>query len=167
MIVHPNFSLVQPLLVILAVILCSSSSQAAGPTVPKPTATLTSSVFDWDKMPVRATATGERREIVDAPTPTLAQFRSHVSTINPGTPWGAPEKHTDEEIVIVKEGTLDYEINGQVHRVNAGGVIIVVAGEFHRVRNSSSAPATYYVFHAVTAEARAAAETLGQSTGSK
>jgi len=119
---------------------------------------LSSSVFEWDQLPVQKTATGERREIVEGSTPTLAQFRSHVTTLNPGVPWSSLEKHTDEEVVIVKEGTLEYEINGRTQTASAGAVVLVFAGDVHRLHNRGTTPVTYYVFHAVTAEAKASAE---------
>jgi quercetin dioxygenase-like cupin family protein len=130
--------------------------QPAAPSA-RPETPLTSTVFEWDKLPVRKTATGERREIASGPTPTLAQFRSHVTTLNPGTPWSNPEKHTDEEIIIIKDGSLEYEINGHLQTANTGSVILLVAGDLHRWRNAGTTPVTYYVFHAVTAEAKTAA----------
>jgi quercetin dioxygenase-like cupin family protein len=139
----------------LLLCLCSRAENAA-PAASAPETTLTSAVFEWDKLPVKKTATGEHREIVEGRTPTLAQFRSHVTTLNPGTPWSNLDKHTDEEIVIVKEGTLEYEINGHLQKANPGAVILIIAGEAHRSRNAGTTPATYYVFHAVTAAAKAA-----------
>lgn len=128
---------------------------------------LTSTVFEWDKLPVQKTANGERREIVAGQTPTLAQFRSHVTTLNPGLPWSSLEKHTDEEVVIVKEGTLEYEINGHTQTAGAGSVVLVLAGDIHRLRNSGTTPVTYFVFHAVTAEAKAAADRTAKLAAKK
>lgn len=140
---------------LLCLTICAQNIEpAAGQSEPL----LTSSVFEWDKLPVKKTATGERREIVEGRTPTLAQFRSHITTLDPGTSWGSLDKHTDEEVVIVKDGTLEYEINGHLQKAGPGAVILLVAGETHRSRNASATtPVTYFVFHAVTAEAKAAA----------
>jgi quercetin dioxygenase-like cupin family protein len=142
-------------LVALALSLCSLTRAE---TAAQPEPVLTSTIFEWDKLPVTKTATGERREIVEGRTPTLAQFRSHITTLNPGTPWSNLDKHTDEEIVIVKEGTLEYEINGHLQKAGPGAVILLVAGEVHRSRNAGTTPVTYIVFHAVTYEAKAAAK---------
>lgn len=128
---------------------------------------LTSTVFEWSKLPVQKTANGERREIIAGSTPTLAQFRSHVTTLNPGLPWSGLEKHTDEEIVIVKEGTLEYEINGHIQTAPTGSVILVLAGDIHRLRNGGTTPVTYFVFHAVTSEAKAAADPNAKLSATK
>ena len=154
-----RFPTAQLSLAALVLFICSvSRAESAGPAVAKTEPVLTSAIFEWDKLPVKKTASGERREIVEGRTPTLAQFRSHATTLNPGTPWGSLDKHTDEEVVIVKEGTLEYEINGHLQTAGPGAVILLVAGEVHRSRNASNtAPVTYIVFHAVTAEAKTAA----------
>jgi len=142
-------------------------AEDARPVVSKVEPALSSTIFEWDKMPVKKTATGERREIAEGSTPSLAQFRSHVTTLNPGTPWGSLDKHTDEEVVIIKEGTLEFEINGHLQKAGPNAVILLVAGEVHRMRNAGTTPATYFVFHAVTAEAKAAAEALAKPVQSK
>jgi len=133
----------------------------------QPETPLTSTIFEWDKMPVKKTAQGERREIASGPTPTLGQFRCHVTTLNPGTPWSILDKHTDEEVVIIKEGSLEYEINGHLQKAGPGAVILLVAGDIHRSRNAGNTPVTYYVFHAVTAEAKTAADAVAQAAVTK
>jgi len=148
----------RPLKLALVALALSFCSLTRAEITAQPEPPLTSTIFEWDKLPVTKTATGERREIVDGRTPTLAQFRSHITTLNPGTPWGNLDKHTDEEIVIVKEGTLEYEINGHLQKAGPGAVILLVAGEVHRSRNAGTTPVTYIVFHAVTAQAKAAAK---------
>jgi quercetin dioxygenase-like cupin family protein len=93
-------------------------------------------------------------------------LRCHVTTLNPGTPWSNLDKHTDEEIVIIKEGSLEYEISGHRQIAGPGAVILLVAGDVHRSRNAGSTPVTYYVFHAVTAEAKAAADAAAAKASS-
>jgi quercetin dioxygenase-like cupin family protein len=43
--------------------------------------------------------------------------------------------HPGEEIIYVIEGTLEYEIGGQVLRVKAGDVLFVPAGTPHTAKN--------------------------------
>jgi quercetin dioxygenase-like cupin family protein len=143
-----------------------SEQTPAKPVSVQPETPLTSTIFEWNKMPVRKTSQGERREIASGPTPTLGQLRCHVTTLNPGTPWSNLDKHTDEEIVIIKEGSLEYEISGHRQIAGPGAVILLVAGDVHRSRNAGSTPVTYYVFHAVTAEAKAAADAAAAKASS-
>ena len=104
-----------------------------------------SSVFTWDSMPATNTATGERRNVFDAPTPTLSRIECHITTLNPGEVPHAPHKHPEEELMIVKEGTLQTVQNDVTNRVDAGGIIFCASGEMHGLRNIGSTRATYYV----------------------
>jgi len=105
-----------------------------------------SSVFNWSSLKVDATATGERRNVFDAPTATLDRFECHITTINPGESSHAPHKHPEEELMILKEGTLESVQNGTTNRVEAGGMIFEASNEIHGVRNIGSTRATYFVF---------------------
>lgn len=151
---HPNprFLVAAALAAILAPVARTAEAGAA------PAPALTSTIFDWDKLPVEKKPTGERRQICEGTTPTLAQFRSHVTTLPPHSPWPAAEAHTNEEIVIIKEGSLEYEIDGRIQQAGPGAMILIVAGSQHRSHNAGNTPATYYVFHVVTHEAARAAQ---------
>ncbi len=104
-----------------------------------------SSVFNWSNMKVETTKTGERRAVFDAPTATLAQFECHITTLNPGEAPHAGHKHPEEEMMIVKEGTLEAVQNDQTNRVEAGGIIFEASNEYHGVRNIGTNRATYFV----------------------
>jgi len=104
-----------------------------------------SSVFNWSSLKVEPTKVGEKRQVFDAPTANLAQFESHITTLNPGEAPHAPHQHPEEELMILKEGTLEVVQNGQTNRVEAGGMIFAASGEMHGMRNIGKAPATYYV----------------------
>jgi mannose-6-phosphate isomerase-like protein (cupin superfamily) len=104
-----------------------------------------SSVFNWSSLPVTNTATGERRNVFDAPTPTLSRIECHITTVNPGEAPHAPHKHVEEELMIVKEGTMQVVQNDHTNRVDAGGMIFCASGEMHGLRNIGTTRATYFV----------------------
>jgi XRE family transcriptional regulator, regulator of sulfur utilization len=104
-----------------------------------------SRVFDWKSLPVEQRKTGERRQVFDAPTATLDRFESHVTTLNPGEVPHAAHKHVEEEVMIVKEGTLEAIQNGVTNRVEAGGIIFCASNEMHGLRNIGTTRTTYYV----------------------
>jgi quercetin dioxygenase-like cupin family protein len=143
--------------VVLATLSLSFSLRAAEPAALATPHKLGSMIFNWNQLVVEKKPTGERREVCEGTTPTLAQFRSHVTTLAPHSPWPATEVHTDEELVVIKEGALEYEINGRIQKATAGAVILITAGDVHRSHNAGDIPAIYYVFHVVTHEAQAAA----------
>src|SRR4249919_929622 len=77
---------------------------------PKPR--MKSSVFDWNVIEVQKTKTGARRDFFEAPTTNLDQLECHVTTLNPGEAPHAPHQHPEEELIIVKEGTIEAMQNG-------------------------------------------------------
>lgn len=109
-----------------------------------------SAIFDWSKLEVRKTATGERRQIVNAPTATYANFESHVTTLEPGIAAHAPHRHADEEIVVIKDGTLEVTINGKTETAGPGSMLFFAANDLHGMKNAGTTRATYYVIRIVT-----------------
>jgi quercetin dioxygenase-like cupin family protein len=105
-----------------------------------------SSAFDWNKIEAKANKTGARRDFFQAPTATLDELECHVTTLNPGESPHPPHKHPDEEVIIVKEGTVESLVNGQRHRLGPGSVIFQAANQEHAIRNVGATPATYHVF---------------------
>ena len=104
-----------------------------------------SSVFDWNSIAAKPTKVGARRDFFDAPTATLDQLECHVTTINPGEAPHAPHQHPDEELIIVKEGTIEAMQNGATKQATAGSIIFEASNQLHGLRNVGKTPATYYV----------------------
>ncbi|MCM3870608.1 MAG: cupin domain-containing protein [Pyrinomonadaceae bacterium] len=104
-----------------------------------------SSVFEWSGIEVKQTKTGARRDFFDSPTATLDRFESHVTTINAGETPHPPHQHPEEELIVVKEGTIEAMQNGVTRRVGPGSMIFEASNELHGLRNVGQTPATYYV----------------------
>jgi XRE family transcriptional regulator, regulator of sulfur utilization len=104
-----------------------------------------SSAFDWTTLPVQQTKVGSTRKVCQAPTATLDELECHITTLNPGETPHPPHKHADEEIVIIREGTCEFTMNGETHRVGPGSVIFQASNQLHSVRNVGDTPATYHV----------------------
>jgi quercetin dioxygenase-like cupin family protein len=108
-------------------------------------AALTSSVFDWEKIAAAATKYGAKREVVKAPTATLDQLDIHITTVNPGQRAHDPHRHPDEEIIIVKEGTIESMQEGATTKLGPGSIIFEASNQLHGVANAGDTPATYFV----------------------
>jgi len=119
---------------------CGAYGLAAGA---KPV--LGSAVFDWTSMEARPTATGSVRHVVQAPTATLQELEMHVTTLNPGASPHPPHRHADEELIIIREGTVDSLVNGQQRRVGPGSVIFQASNQEHGIKNVGETPAVYHV----------------------
>jgi hypothetical protein len=101
--------------------------------------------FDWQKLVVKQTKVGESRSVCRAPTATLDELEMHVTTLNKGQAPHAPHQHADEELLIVKEGTVEALVAGDWVRLGPGSVIFQAANIEHAIRNAGEGQATYHV----------------------
>jgi quercetin dioxygenase-like cupin family protein len=115
---------------------------------------LDSTAWQWAALTPRKTEVGERREVVQQPTRTLDELEMHITTLNPHTASHAPHTHPNEEMVILKEGTLQAHVNGKEIIVAAGGVLFFASMQPHAVQNVGDTPATYYVINWASPGAR-------------
>ncbi len=104
-----------------------------------------SSVFDWTQIAVKKTAKGESRKFFQSPTSTLDELECHVTTLNSGEMAHPPHQHADEELIIVKEGTVESLVNGELKRIGPGSVVFQAANQLHSIKNVGDGPATYHV----------------------
>ncbi|HET6566467.1 MAG TPA: cupin domain-containing protein [Rhodothermales bacterium] len=104
-----------------------------------------SAVFDWNDVEAKPTKVGFVRQFFQAPTATLDELEMHVTTLNPGEAPHPPHKHPDEELLVIKEGTVEALVNGESRRVGTGSVIFQASNQMHAIRNVGDTPATYYV----------------------
>ena len=99
----------------------------------------------WEDFKVEPTPVGERRPVLLAPTATLDQLSCHVTNVKAGDAPHPPHQHPEEELVIVKEGTLEVMQNGQTSTAETGAVIFEASNERHGLKNIGDEPATYDV----------------------
>jgi quercetin dioxygenase-like cupin family protein len=104
-----------------------------------------STVIEWAALEAKPTQTGARRDVMRAPTPSLDELEIHVTTLSVGQVSHPPHQHPEEELLIVKEGTVETLQNGKASRLGPGSVIFHSSNDLHNIRNAGSIPATYHV----------------------
>jgi quercetin dioxygenase-like cupin family protein len=130
---------------LLSLILMIAAMQNQGsPPVPA-TGPLPSQVIDWNSLVPAPTKTGQRRNVFDAPTETLDRLHGHITTLNPGENTGPLHRHPQEELVIIKEGTVEVNIDGRKKVVGPGSIVYFAVNENENMTNVGSTPATYTV----------------------
>ncbi|MCF0039974.1 cupin domain-containing protein [Dyadobacter fanqingshengii] len=55
-------------------------------------------------------------------------------------------KHPEEESIIIKEGTVEALVNGQMEQLCPGSVIFQASNQMHSIKNVGKTPTTYHVF---------------------
>jgi quercetin dioxygenase-like cupin family protein len=103
-------------------------------------------VVDFAQLPVVTTPKGQWRGLFEGTTATLTHFEGHITTLNPGEAPHEAHRHPDEELILIKDGTLEVAINGQTAQAGPGSVIFFSAQDLHGLRNVGTTPATYHVF---------------------
>lgn len=103
------------------------------------------SVYEWTKLTATRTDHGLHRQVMRGPTATLSELEVHVTTLNPGLASHAPHTHENEELVIVREGTVEVLNDGAWKRLGPGSIIFNASNSPHALRNVGSTPAVYDV----------------------
>ena len=101
--------------------------------------------YDWNAMTARTNDYGAVRSIVRAPTPTLEELEMHITTLNAGQTSHAPHQHPNEELIILREGTVEALVHGEWKRLGPGSIIFQASNELHGIKNVGTGPATYHV----------------------
>jgi quercetin dioxygenase-like cupin family protein len=131
----------------VAAIAAAAAGGAVAASQQPPATTLHSMAYDWNAMTVRTTNVGSTRQIVRAPTPTLDELEMHITTLNPGQTSHPPHQHANEEILIIREGTVEALVHGEWKRLGPGSIIFQASNELHGIKNVGDTPTTYHVIN--------------------
>ena len=104
-------------------------------------------VWDWDKLEAKNTDVGQLRNVVRQPTATLSELEMHVTTLNPGIASHPPHRHPNEEVVIIRTGTVEVLSGGVWKRLGPGSIVFNASNSEHALRNVGTTPATYDVIN--------------------
>ncbi|MEO8482973.1 MAG: cupin domain-containing protein [Acidobacteriota bacterium] len=104
-------------------------------------------VFDWAQMKDNPTDVGSLRNVVRQPTATLDELEMHVTTLKPGIASHEPHKHVNEELIVIREGTVETLSDGVWKRVGPGSIIFNASNSLHALRNVGTTPAVYHVIN--------------------
>ena len=129
----------------LAALLVSVAAASSLATLAAQKQVQKSTVYAWSTADTKPNDWGAVRQVMRTPTPTLDELEIHISTLAPGKSPHAPHQHEHEELLIIKDGTLETFQSGTTRRVGPGGIIFQASNELHNVTNVGQTPATYYV----------------------
>ncbi len=132
---------------LVAAITAATITLACVSVAQQPGGLLDSTAWKWQDLPAKRTDVGELRAVVRQPTRTLDELEMHITTLNPHTASHKPHTHPNEEMVILKEGTLQAHVNGREIVVGPGSVLFFASMQPHAVQNVGDTPATYFVIN--------------------
>jgi quercetin dioxygenase-like cupin family protein len=108
---------------------------------------LPSKVYEFDKLPVKTNPKthAQSRQVFHGTTHTGCPLDLHITTLPPGQMPHAAHSHEHEEMMFIKEGTLQATISGHAYTAGPGSVIYVASNEMHGLKNVGDTPAQYFV----------------------
>ena len=107
---------------------------------------LAAATYKFEELPVKASGENRSRDVFDGVTHAGLQVDIHETELAPGGAPHAAHRHVHEEIVLLREGTLEITIEGKVSQIAPGGVVYVASNELHGWKNAGAARAHYFVF---------------------
>ena len=101
--------------------------------------------FVYDKLPVATNGKNKRIDLFRAKTHTGFKMESHCSEIAPGEVNHPPHQHLREEMMLIREGTMELTINGKPYRLGPGDVGVIGSNEMHNAKNVGASLARYFI----------------------
>lgn len=128
---------------VLLTALASGGIVAMAQTAKKPA--MASTAIEWNSIEAKANANGSSKKFFEGPSPTLDLLECHASMLKPGVTNHEILKRANDEVIIVKEGTIEAYVGDKWVRVGPGSVIFNASNMDQSMRNVGDGPATYHV----------------------
>ena len=97
-----------------------------------------------DKATITKEDFGELRVYFDGPTDQLKAMTAGSLMLKPGMQPHPPHQHSEEEIMVIAEGTGEIVVDGQKSRVGPGSMMYCAAGRLHGIVNTGKTPLLFY-----------------------
>ena len=105
-----------------------------------------SEVFSYDKLPVKTAPNGvTSRAVVHGTLATGEFIEVHETMLPAGEMPHPPHRHTHSELLMIRDGELLVDSDGQRGVVRAGDVVFTASAVLHSLKNVGTGPASYFV----------------------
>jgi mannose-6-phosphate isomerase-like protein (cupin superfamily) len=102
--------------------------------------------FAFDVLPVHASTNGgASRAVMHGLLPTGETVELHETTLPPGQMPHPPHKHAHTELMLIREGTVEFMMDERRATLGPGGVCYAASNTMHGLKNIGSVPANYFV----------------------
>jgi uncharacterized protein (TIGR02246 family) len=109
---------------------------------------LGSVAITWEEIQARPLGTnGMSRAVLRSPTATLDELEMHITAVPPGRTTHAPHTHPNEEVIIIREGTVEAYQNGRTRVVGPGAILFQASNQPHALKNVGDTTAVYHVIN--------------------
>jgi len=121
------------------------SALAAAGAATAQTPTLPSKTYAFDDLAVRNNGANKSRAVLDGNTHGGFPVEMHITELAPGLAPHPPHHHAHEEMIMIREGTLEVTIAGKSTKLGPGSVAYVASNEEYGWQNVGTTRAQYFV----------------------
>ena len=89
---------------------------------------------------------GDHHVYFEGPTDQLKSMTAGSLRLNAGATPHPPHDHSEEEFMVITEGTGEIVLDGKTTKVAPGAIMYSAAGKTHGILNTGKTPLTFYYF---------------------
>jgi mannose-6-phosphate isomerase-like protein (cupin superfamily) len=140
-----DLGLLLPMLGAAAVSAKKTSAQTAAPEGIEKLPVLKTHAYIFNELPETTNGKNKQRRMFTGKTHTGFKMESHQSDIAPGEVNHPPHQHLREEMMLIREGTMELTISGKPMRLGPGDVGFIGSNEMHNAKNVGTTRAQYFI----------------------
>jgi quercetin dioxygenase-like cupin family protein len=105
-----------------------------------------SRVYSFNELPVTYSSGGAAtRPVMKGKLPTGEAVELHETTLAPSQMPHPAHRHVHTEFMLIREGSLEFILDGKSERLGPGGVAYAASGELHGLKNVGTTAASQQV----------------------
>jgi quercetin dioxygenase-like cupin family protein len=101
--------------------------------------------FRFAELPVAVNGKNKQRRMFTDKTHTGFKISSHQTEVAPGEINHPPHQHLREEMMLIREGTIELTVAGKAYRLGPGDVGVIGSNELHNAKNVGTTMAHYFI----------------------
>lgn len=105
-----------------------------------------SAVYEWNDLEVQHNGSNEIRRVLNGSTDGFKSLEIYTNSLSVDETAGDVQVDEGiEQLIIIKRGSLDLEINGYSRKLGPGSIAVILPGDEYQIGNAGSISATYFV----------------------